>query len=184
MTRAEILRLITVQNLVLLIVCLGWLWIWPNPGLLAAIRVDGQLFWAPLAALAMLAAGSVVMRLVPPLRRAQLFLDQALFSKLLPQDAFYLGLLPGVAEELMFRGLLQQSWGLLPAAVSFGLLHVPGLEHWSYAVWATLMGLALGAVYLHTGNLLLVMLIHVLNNVLALLLWPIAKKWYAEPAET
>jgi len=76
-----------------------------------------------------------------------------------------------VAEELFFRGLLQtvirsyvdRPWlaiGL--AAIAFGLVH-----HFQpqYVVPLTVLGLALGYVYEHTGSLVAPILIHVLFNV-------------------
>ncbi|HEY9842902.1 MAG TPA: CPBP family intramembrane glutamic endopeptidase [Candidatus Obscuribacterales bacterium] len=180
MNRNELLGLITVQNLVLLILSFGWLWFFPNPQLLGDIRFEARLLWSLPVAVGLLVAGALAIRWIPALRAAHQFLDHEIFRHLLPSDGLYLGLLTGVAEELMFRGLLQNAWGLLPASLCFGVLHLPGLRHWAYAVWATLMSLVLGGLYLLTDNLLLVMLVHIINNTLALVLWPRMRKWYRE----
>ncbi|PKL79832.1 MAG: CPBP family intramembrane metalloprotease [Candidatus Melainabacteria bacterium HGW-Melainabacteria-1] len=172
MDRDKLIDLITVQNLVLLILCFGWLWLFPNPNLWAQIRIGPELWLALPAAALLLTAGALGIRWIPALRNAQLYLDRELFRHLRPRDLVQVGLLAGVAEELCFRGLLQSAWGLIPASLCFGLLHLPGFQHWAYAVWATLMGLCLGLIYLYFDNLLLVMLIHAGNNSLALLLWP------------
>lgn len=170
--RKELLKLVLLQNSLLLLSSAAWLWFFPNPRLWGQLKFELALVLSPFLALLLIAAGAIAMRLFKPLREAQLWLDQQLFSILKPQDALFIGLLTGIAEELCFRGLLQNSWGLLPASIVFGLMHMPGLQHWAYAVWASCMGLVLGLMYLYTDNLLLVMAVHVWNNCLALWLWP------------
>ena len=60
-----------------------------------------------------------------------------------------------LAEELMFRGVLQSWLGLFPQAIVFGLVHqLPGHSRWVWVVWAALVGLVLGAVFQLTGSLL------------------------------
>lgn len=57
-------------------------------------------------------------------------------------------------EELLFRGLLQPWIGLWAQALIFGALHqVGGPSRWVWMTWATLMGLAFGAMYWCTGSL-------------------------------
>ncbi len=65
-----------------------------------------------------------------------------------------LSLLPGLGEELLFRGVLQPEIGLPAASLVFGLMH-SGLSRrlLSYGLWATLVGALLGGLYLATGNL-------------------------------
>ena len=82
-------------------------------------------------------------------------------------------MLAGVSEELLFRGVLQVGltelmtpfWGILIAAVLFGLAHYVNTL---YFLVATAMGLYLGAVYHLTGNLLVVILIHALYDWIAI----------------
>ncbi|MDH5675512.1 MAG: CPBP family intramembrane metalloprotease [Myxococcales bacterium] len=82
-------------------------------------------------------------------------------------------LLAGLAEEALFRGLLQ-SWlhaqlgasaALVGASLVFGLLHAVTL---GYALFATLVGLHLGALWLWSGALLAPMLTHALYDFLIL----------------
>lgn len=78
-------------------------------------------------------------------------------------------LLAGFGEELLFRGVLQAwltepvgAWpALVAAAVVFGLMHAVSR---AYFVVATVMGLYLGALYLFSGSLLLVCLVHALYD--------------------
>jgi membrane protease YdiL (CAAX protease family) len=57
-------------------------------------------------------------------------------------------------EELLFRGLLVPVVGVVAPSVVFGALHqVRGPGRWGWMLWATLMGLAFGAVFAATGSL-------------------------------
>jgi len=81
------------------------------------------------------------------------------------------GLAPGIAEELLCRGLVQRGaerrLGPWPAAVVgagvFGLLHVDPV----HAAFAGVLGLYLGAVAVWAHSIRASMLCHVLNNVVA-----------------
>lgn len=164
--------MLTVQNLCLLIGAFAWLWFEPRPELFASIRFDDSLLYAVPLAVLMLLLSTLGILTIPALQRAHLYLDHLLFKHFQSSDAIYIGVVAGVAEEFVFRGLLQSAWGLIPASLCFGFMHLPALRHYSFAIWATLMGLLLGVVYQFTGNLLLVMLAHILNNSFALWIWP------------
>ena len=69
------------------------------------------------------------------------------------------GLLAGLGEETLFRGVVQHEWGILPAALLFALAHA-GRGIRLLAVWAVLQGLIFGWLYALTGNLLVPMLVH------------------------
>jgi hypothetical protein len=80
-----------------------------------------------------------------------------------------LALASGVAEEAFFRGALQPAVGLIAASGLFGLAHLaPRRELWSWAPASALAGLALGALFETTGNLLAPVLAHVAVNALNL----------------
>ncbi len=77
----------------------------------------------------------------------------------------------GIGEEAFFRGFLQTlvgeclGWiaGLLLVSMAFGLVH------WispTYALLAGLIGLALGALYLVSGNLLVPVVAHAVHDVI------------------
>lgn len=94
-------------------------------------------------------------------------------------DAFIFAVASGVGEELLFRGFLQQLLsvsafsgdyaevlGLVTASVLFGMLHVgPNLKtFWPWTAMAVVLGVAFGAMYLYTGNLLAPILAHFTIN--------------------
>ncbi|MBA3610419.1 MAG: CPBP family intramembrane metalloprotease [Rubrobacter sp.] len=78
----------------------------------------------------------------------------------------------GIGEEAFFRGAVQPEFGLVVAAVLFGILHVgPDRRYLFWTVWAVLAGLLFGGLYAVTGGLLASMLAHVLHNTATFLFW-------------
>jgi len=122
------------------------------------------------------AASSLVYRLWPAYRSsADLYLELVLQPLLWP-DIIWLGLLPGLSEELLFRGVMLPALGLDIAAVAvsslcFGILHLSDSEQWPYVVWATVVGLLLGYSALLTGNLLVPIVAHIFTNLVSSCLW-------------
>lgn len=108
----------------------------------------------------------VVDDLLVPLFRDCRILDLAVISAL-----------AGLGEEMLFRGVIQQTvthaipaqagvWiGLAVAAILFGLVH--RITN-TYALFAGVIGLYLGAVWLLTDNLLVPIVAHALYDFLAL----------------
>ena len=71
-----------------------------------------------------------------------------------------------VSEELFFRGLLLPWLGLVVSSLLFGAVHLVGggRARWTWALAATLLGLALGEVTVCTGSLAGALVAHVLVN--------------------
>jgi membrane protease YdiL (CAAX protease family) len=86
----------------------------------------------------------------------------------------FLAALAGVAEEILFRGVVQvalarhlgEPMALLIASAVFGLAHFASR---TYAILAGVVGLYLGAVFLVSGNLLAPILAHAIYDLIALL---------------
>ena len=82
-------------------------------------------------------------------------------------------IMAGIGEEVLFRGVIQAAIAerLAPwLAVGIAAL-LFGVAHWlmlSYAVFAAIVGLYLGALFLVTGNLLVPTVTHALYDVVAL----------------
>jgi membrane protease YdiL (CAAX protease family) len=84
-------------------------------------------------------------------------------------DILVLAALSGLAEELLFRGLLQPLVGLLPQALLFGLVHqTRGPSRWVWAIWAAVVGLGLGALFQLTGSIWGPVLAHAMINAINL----------------
>ncbi len=106
---------------------------------------------------------------------ANRYLNLVLSSLTLP-DLIWLGLLPGMSEELLFRGVMLPAiglnvWGVVISSLCFGVLHFSGIQHWSYVVWATVIGAILGASALATGNLLVPIVAHIVTNLISGYAW-------------
>ncbi len=68
-------------------------------------------------------------------------------------------------EELLFRGLLVPTVGMLASSCVFGFLHqVRGPGRWGWIAWATLMGLLFALIYEATGSLAGPFVAHVAVN--------------------
>ncbi|WP_295613361.1 CPBP family intramembrane glutamic endopeptidase [Chamaesiphon sp. GL140_3_metabinner_50] len=95
-------------------------------------------------------------------------------------DVIWLGILPGLSEELLFRGVMLPALGLDPigivlSALCFGVLHMTNAQQWPYAAWATLVGILLGFTMVETGNLFIPIVAHVTNNFIAGLTWKLGQ---------
>ncbi len=135
----------------------------------------------PLAALWWLETSSL-----PPLRRFRETIDRLvtpLFDDCTWLDFAVISLVAGVGEESLFRGVLQygldrwsaalglEPWVATTAAILFAGL-VFGLVHWitrAYALYATLMGVYLGVLFVWFDNLLVPMIVHGVYDFVALI---------------
>lgn len=96
------------------------------------------------------------------------------------KEAFILASLSGFAEELLFRGLLQQwldlklgPWAaLVITSLVFGAVHIgPNWKQfWPWTVMAVVMGGVLGLAWIFTGNLVGVIVAHFTINFINLTL--------------
>ena len=127
------------------------------------------------------AASSLVYRLWPAYRRSADFYLEFVLKPLILPDIIWVGLLPGLSEELLFRGVMLPALGLnitgvIISSVCFGVSHLSGSEQWPYVVWATAVGLLFGFSALLTGNLLVPLVAHVLTNLVSSYSWKLAYK--------
>lgn len=91
-------------------------------------------------------------------------------------DIAIVGALPALAEEFLFRYALvpaiSPDWrGALISGIVFGALHVNGGRNAAFAVWASAVGTAYGALYLYTGSLAPCVAAHAVANVASAGFW-------------
>jgi membrane protease YdiL (CAAX protease family) len=92
-----------------------------------------------------------------------------------------LALASGVGEEAFFRGALQPRVGLLGASLLFALAHfVPRRDMLAWSGFSLVAGLALGALFEWTGNLVAPITAHALVNGVNL---PLLTRHYSDPAQ-
>jgi membrane protease YdiL (CAAX protease family) len=112
---------------------------------------------------------------LPYRKSADYYLEVVLKPLALP-DLIWLGLLPGLSEELLFRGVMLPALGadltaVIVSSLCFGILHLSGSQQWPYVMWATIIGMILGYSALFTGNLLVPIVAHILTNLISSYLW-------------
>ena len=111
-----------------------------------------------------------------PMRRLVGLVEERLTPYLADASAWgivLLSLMAGIGEEVLFRGVIQAGLAdRLPAWLAVGIAALLfGAAHWltmSYAVFAALIGVYLGLLFLVTGNLLAPAVTHALYDAVAL----------------
>lgn len=133
--------------------------------------------WGLLACGPMLAGLALALRSSwPPLVRLRRSMDEfaTLLSRCTLLDLALISVLAGVGEEALFRGVMQT--GLIPAvglpaavaltSVVFGMAHYLSL---TYAAYAALVSVYLGALLIYTDNLLVPVVAHAAYDFVALI---------------
>ena len=177
LSRTQILIFMGITAILLLAIAK----IWQKLGAvqLLSFQVNPQaLLWSIALAVAITINSGIIYRLWPAYRRSADMYLELVIKPLMWIDLIWLGLLPGLSEELLFRGVMLPALGLNIAAVAlssmlFGVLHLSGVGQWPYVVWATIVGFALGYCALVTGNLLVPVVAHIITNLVSGLLWKI-----------
>ncbi|GMH31093.1 hypothetical protein Nepgr_032936 [Nepenthes gracilis] len=102
--------------------------------------------------------------------------NRQVLTSLQPFDYMIVAFLPGISEELLFRGALLPLFGLnwksaMVVAAVFGGLHLGNGRKYSFAIWATLVGLAYGYATVLSSSVVVPMASHALNNLVGAFLW-------------
>lgn len=180
LTRVQVLVAMGVTAVVLLLISKAWLYF--DPVELMPVRLswrDGLLGVG--LGLAITLASGAIYRLWPAYRQsADTYLTLVLQPLQWP-DLIWLGLLPGLSEELLFRGVMlpaigMNSLGIAVSAASFGVLHLSNLQQWTYVVWATAIGLVLAIAAVLTGNLLVPIVAHAVTNLVSSAVWKLRQQ--------
>ena len=89
----------------------------------------------------------------------------AIFSESKLPDLFFIAVCAGLAEEVLFRGVIQAKLGIIGASIIFGLLHfiTP-----AYCIIATIMGFYLGFLFQYYDSLLIPIQLHFVYDLGAL----------------
>jgi uncharacterized protein len=177
LSRTQILIAMGLTAVLLLVVAKIWLRLDPTPQL--PLRWNSlDLLWGLSLGVGITVCSALLYQLWPRYRAAADWYLQLILKPLVWSDVPWLGLLPGMSEELLFRGVmlpaLGLNWiGLVASSLCFGVLHMSSWQQWPYVAWATVIGFALGYSALVTGNLLVPVTAHILTNIIASMTW----KW-------
>jgi uncharacterized protein len=175
MSRSQVLVVIAITAIVLLVVTKAWMFL-GQVSLLPSRWSLQSLGWGIGGALMISLASEAIYRLWPAYRESANFYVQMVVKPLAWPDLLWLGLLPGLSEELLFRGVMLpafgQNWeGILISSCCFGALHLSGWRQWPYVFWATIVGAGLGWSAIWSGNLLVPIVAHSLTNIISGCVW-------------
>ncbi|XP_048318387.2 uncharacterized protein LOC107428466 isoform X3 [Ziziphus jujuba] len=110
--------------------------------------------------------------------------NQQVLTSLGPLDYMVVAFLPGFSEELLFRGALLPLFGfdwksVLVVAAIFGVLHLGSGRKYSFAAWATFVGIAYGYATVMSSSIIVPMASHAVNNLVGGILW----RYESKPSE-
>lgn len=177
LSRTQVLIAMGVTAIVLLL--MAKLWIQLGSIDLLPVKLSGEAVLLGLGlGLLITTASSLVYRIWPGYRQSADYYLQLVLKPLILPDIIWLGLLPGLSEELLFRGVMLPALGLnaegvVISSLCFGVLHLSNPKQWPYVAWASVVGALLGASVLVTGNLLVPIVAHIATNLISSGLW----KW-------
>lgn len=102
--------------------------------------------------------------------------NRQVLTSLEPVDYMIVAFLPGISEELLFRGALLPIFGInwtsiLGVATLFGVLHLGSGRKYSFAVWATFVGVAYGYATMLSSSIIVAMASHAMNNLVGGVMW-------------
>jgi hypothetical protein len=182
--RVQILAAMGITAVVLIVIARLWL-IWDQVYLLQVQWHEQAVGMGLGLGLLISAASSLVYFFWPKYRSSADYYLAMVLQPLTWIDLIWLGLLPGLSEEFLFRGVMLPALGLntfalLISSLCFGVLHFSGPQNWSYVIWACVIGFVLGYSALATGNLLVPILAHIITNLVSSFVW----KWTATQAKT
>ncbi|MEM6716259.1 MAG: CPBP family intramembrane glutamic endopeptidase [Cyanobacteria bacterium P01_F01_bin.56] len=175
LSRVQVLVAMGVTALVLLLVARFWLLL--DSVILLSVEFDAEILLLGLGiGFGITGASAIAYQVWPGYRHsADLYLKLVL-QPLHWGDLIWMGLLPGLSEELLFRGVMLPAiglniYGVVFSSLCFGVLHLSGLQQWPYVAWATTIGVVLAISALWSGNLLVPILAHTATNLIASLFW-------------
>ena len=157
-----------------LILALAWVLAWAVNLPLPIGEVVTGTVWGIAAALALAAVNFSLLRAAgnrwpgDSLRFVCRVIVKPLFEHVQAWHIVLVSLLAGMAEELLFRGVLQPLVGLPVASAIFGMVHVGGRGFLGYGVWAACIGALFGWLMVETGGLLAPIVAHAVYDALAL----------------
>ncbi len=179
MSRIQVLAAMGITAIVLLVVSKVWL-LFDQVSLLPFSFTPLVLLTGLAVGLGISGASAIAYHFWPSYRSSAEFYMALVIQPLLLPDLLWLGLLPGLSEELLFRGVMLPAFGLNWAGIAlssflFGVLHFSGTQQWSYVIWASVIGAILGFSAVESGNLLIPIVAHITTNLISSVSWKMRK---------
>ncbi|KAL6619480.1 hypothetical protein ACP70R_034619 [Stipagrostis hirtigluma subsp. patula] len=113
----------------------------------------------------------ILLQTWPDFRDSSEAANRQILASLEPLDYIVIACLPGISEELLFRGALMPIFGLnwisaLIIGAIFGVLHLGNGRRYSFAIWATFVGFAYGIGTIASSSIIVPMASHSINNII------------------
>jgi membrane protease YdiL (CAAX protease family) len=149
-------------------------WIWARHLPVQAGRPLRDVFWGLGAAAVLSALNYTLLRVAPaiePVRSLRTLYWSVVWPvcrQILPRHIVCIAVVVGLSEELFFRGSVQGEFGVMSAALLFGLFHVRRREAFAFGLWAVLMGLAFSWLEIVTSGLTAPIVAHATYDAAAL----------------
>ncbi|MGD1862095.1 MAG: CPBP family intramembrane glutamic endopeptidase [Leptolyngbyaceae cyanobacterium] len=175
LSRVQVLVAMGVTALVLLLIARVWLLL--DSVILLSVVFNAKILLLGVGiGMGITGTSAIAYRVWPGYRNSADVYLKIVLEPLIWADLIWMGLLPGLSEELLFRGVMLPAigldiYGVVFSSLCFGVLHLSGLQQWPYVVWATIIGLILAVSALYSGNLLVPILAHMTANLMASLIW-------------
>lgn len=175
LSRIQVLVAMGVTALVLLLIARFWLLF--DSVVMLSVEFDAAVLLAGIGiGLGITGASAIAYQVWPAYRNSADMYLKLVLEPLSWGDLIWMGLLPGLSEEFLFRGVMLPAiglnvYGVVFSSLCFGVLHLSGLQQWPYVAWATVIGLVLAVSALLSGNLLVPILAHTTTNLVASLFW-------------
>ncbi|MEM1369014.1 MAG: CPBP family intramembrane glutamic endopeptidase [Cyanobacteria bacterium P01_H01_bin.15] len=175
LTRTQVLGIMGITAVVLLVIAKVWQRL-DSVSLLPVFWNVNHLALALAIAAGVTLGSHLIYRFWPRYRESADAYLKMVLSPLAWPDLIWLGILPGMSEELLFRGVMLSALGLnvtalVISSVLFGILHMGSIQQWPYSFWAAIVGGALGYSAIITGNLMVPIVAHTLTNFVAGCIW-------------
>jgi uncharacterized protein len=179
LTRTQVLVAMGVTAIILWIVAKLWLR-FGNFSLFTWQWQEQQFWWGAGLGLTITTLSGLAYQFWAPYHKSADYYLEVVLKPLALPDLIWMGLLPGLSEELLFRGVMLPALGsdhvaVIVSSLSFGILHLSAPQQWPYVIWAAIVGLALGYSALISGNLLVPIVAHVTTNLVSSYLWKLRK---------
>lgn len=138
----------------------GLIGVWPT-----GLELGGfyNWIWLIIGYLSMVLGLFLLTKLRPP----EYFYDEAvdlLMKSLNMGQLLIVFIIGGVAEELVFRGIVQVWIGLIPSSIVFMLIHIRYLKKPLMALGTLCLSLILGGLYIVTGSIWPCIIAHIAIN--------------------
>ena len=175
LTRTQVLMAMGVTAIILWIIAKLWLQ-FGNFNLMSWRWDKQEFFIGVVLGLSITVLSSLAYHFSDLYRKSANYYLEIVLKPLAFPDLIWLGLLPGLSEELLFRGVMLPALGLnhlavIVSSICFGVLHLSGSGQWAYVIWASIVGMILGYSAFLSGNLLIPIVAHVVTNLVSSYLW-------------